>query len=455
MNRKRQSQTERSRVPLRPEFARESRGGGHTHEPRSSTAANVSVRIAALEAELQELREQLAIERDDREVQERSWIESQRELELSRQRYADLYHHAPIGIVTFDRTGFVREANQTAATLLGVDRSRLLDRTLLRLVVPADRQKLLRHFVRCRRNRGQAPVVTELRVTGARRQVLNIALTSVPEAVMGKPHEPARLRTSLVDITAHKRIEEALRESEQRYRLAVDFTYDWESWLDPRGRYVYVSPSCERIAGRTPAEFLADAGLLRRLIHPADRSRYDKHVRLHKRRGGPGEEEWRVRHTDGSYRWIGHACQPVYDEHGEYLGIRVSNRDITAGKQAEAALRHLNATLEQRVAERTAALRESEERFRQMAESVGEVFWLADIHLRKIFYVSPAFAKIWGISCQQLYENPALWFQAVHPDDRAIVKAAFFQKRTGSAPLTAEYRIVRPDGSVRWIEDRG
>jgi PAS domain S-box-containing protein len=101
------------------------------------------------------------------------------------------------------------------------------------------------------------------------------------------------------------------------------------------------------------------------------------------------------------------------------------------------------------------ALRESEERFRQMAENVQEVFWLADANLTRMLYVSPAFETIWGRPCQSLYQNPKLWLQAVHPDDRALVHQAFIKHRTNSHPsLRAEYRIIRPDGTVRWIQDK-
>src|SRR5579862_1670235 len=99
------------------------------------------------------------------------------------------------------------------------------------------------------------------------------------------------------------------------------------------------------------------------------------------------------------------------------------------------------------------ALRESEARFRQMAENIHEVFWLASVELTEMLYISPSFAAIWGRSCQCLYENPRVWLDAVHPDDLECVRAAFLNRRTMKDDLRVEYRIVRPDNSVRWISD--
>jgi PAS domain S-box-containing protein len=98
-------------------------------------------------------------------------------------------------------------------------------------------------------------------------------------------------------------------------------------------------------------------------------------------------------------------------------------------------------------------LRESEKRFRQLAESVSEVFWMTDASRREVLFVSPAYEKLWGRSCQSLLEAPDSYFDAIHPDDRALVLETL--QAEASVPYELEYRIVRPDSSVRWIRDRG
>jgi len=139
-------------------------------------------------------------------------------------------------------------------------------------------------------------------------------------------------------IMARRRAAEALAASEARYRIVADNTYDWEFWVGPDGRFLYTSPSCERITGRRAAEFEADPDLLLRLIHPEDRPRFERHRREAHASRRMADEEFRIVRPDGGVRWIGHLCGPVVDEAGRFLGIRGSNRDITERKEAEARL---------------------------------------------------------------------------------------------------------------------
>ncbi|NKE71839.1 EAL domain-containing protein [Candidatus Manganitrophus noduliformans] len=98
-------------------------------------------------------------------------------------------------------------------------------------------------------------------------------------------------------------------------------------------------------------------------------------------------------------------------------------------------------------------LRQSEERFRQLAENITEVFWMGDPDKNSILYISPGYEKIWGRSCESLYQEPKSFLDAVHPDDRERVMEASMTRQV-SGTYDEEYRIIRPDGSVRWIRDR-
>ena len=99
------------------------------------------------------------------------------------------------------------------------------------------------------------------------------------------------------------------------------------------------------------------------------------------------------------------------------------------------------------------ALQESEERFRQLAETIDEAFYIADGRLHDILYVSPAYEMIWGRSCQSVYEMPNSFLQAIHPADRDRFVQSIKRQQQGE-DVSEEYRIIRPDGSQRWIWDR-
>jgi diguanylate cyclase (GGDEF)-like protein/PAS domain S-box-containing protein len=99
-------------------------------------------------------------------------------------------------------------------------------------------------------------------------------------------------------------------------------------------------------------------------------------------------------------------------------------------------------------------LRASEEQFRQMAENIRDIFYLVDAITNRVLYVSPAYEQVSGRSCDGLLANPELWTATIHPDDRPAAEAAIRQAMPGGK-FEIEYRMLRPDGSIRWIESRG
>jgi len=169
-----------------------------------------------------------------------------------------------------------------------------------------------------------------------------------------------------------RRREELLTESELRYRTMADFTADWEYWLMPDGKFRYVSPSCEQISGYAAEEFYADPKLLTQIIHPDDQQLWAEHSHHMNAKGVPEPIDYRLRGKDGAYLWISHVCRPVVDATGQALGIRGSNREITARKNAEAGLARSNADL-QRFAEVTAHhLQEPARRLASYAERLRQ-----------------------------------------------------------------------------------
>src|SRR5439155_581230 len=122
--------------------------------------------------------------------------------------------------------------------------------------------------------------------------------------------------------------------------------------------------------------------------------------------------------------------------------------DEAALKDLAALADHCGEALNRIRAEQS--LRESEERFRQMAEHFEDVIWITDKNLENVLYINPAYEKIFGRSCESLYQHLNSFLEAVHPEDRAGVEQMLERQRAGEQK-PFEYRIVRPDGSVRWI----
>lgn len=145
------------------------------------------------------------------------------------------------------------------------------------------------------------------------------------------------------DMVEHKQAEEAIYASEEKFRTLVNWTYDWEIWLDPQGKIVYNSPSCKRITGYQPEEFVNDPNLLSRIVHPDDSRQYEEHHQIvHTELADVQKMEFRVITPAGNERWIEHICRPLYGTDQKYLGRRVSNRDITERKRAEREIKARN-----------------------------------------------------------------------------------------------------------------
>src|SRR5574340_223793 len=128
----------------------------------------------------------------------------------------------------------------------------------------------------------------------------------------------------------------------ENLRTVADFSYDWQYWVSPGSDILYCSPSCFRITGYSPEEFLKHPGLISGIVHPHDLEIFNNHVEYFHDRNNYFEEgqelEFRIVARDGEVKWIGHVCRQVFDKEGTFLGRRISNRDITDRKHSEVML---------------------------------------------------------------------------------------------------------------------
>jgi PAS domain S-box-containing protein len=235
------------------------------------------------------------------------------------------------------------------------------------------------------------------------------------------------------DITERVQKETALQESDERLRQLAENT-DLIIWLQATDNpeLLYISSAYEKISGRSCESLYSNPRSWREAVHPEDREKVLEIVNQFPN-GQPAT--FRIIRTDQSVRWIESRAFPVKDAGGKVVRV--------AGVAADVTARHL-------VEE---ALRRSEERFRDMAEAIDQVFWIWTRNPHQVFYVSPAYERIFERSCQSLYDAPLSGLDAIHPDDRKRVN----RTTVGSDPkrlIDITYRIVRRDGTIRWIRDR-
>ncbi len=162
---------------------------------------------------------------------------------------------------------------------------------------------------------------------------------------------PVAFMAIVRDITERKWVDAQIRESESRYRIVADNTFDWEFWQAPNDRFIYTSPSCKRLTGYDAVEFINNSKLFIDIVHPEDQPKFKTHRFEANRDRKPGDIEFRIRRADGQERWISHICQPVFDGGGTFIGTRGSNRDITERKYAEDNLQLANEQLRLQLAE--------------------------------------------------------------------------------------------------------
>ncbi len=240
-----------------------------------------------------------------------------------------------------------------------------------------------------------------------------------------------RLWGTAINITERKQAEEALRQAERKYQIVADNNADWEFWFDPDQQFIYVSPACEQITGYSRDVFLGQGHFLETLIHPDDLADYQAHHQHTSHGIAASQLEFRLRHLDGGWRWIEHHCRPLFDEQGGFLGVRGSNRDITARKQAEEAHRTSEAIF-------TSAFENA---------PIGEALTSPDGRWLK---VNRVLCSLLGYTTEELLECR---FQDItHPDDLAAdaeyMHLLLFKE---AASCHFEKRYLHKSGAVVWV----
>ena len=347
-------------------------------------------------------------------------------LEQSGRTYYDLYDNAPDMFVFVDaKTANIIRCNQTVVQTLGYPREDIIGRSIFERYHPDCIEKareVFQAFV-------EAGEVHDAELVLKRKDGSKIDVSLNVSSVRDEEGNVLYGRSVWRNITRHKRAEKALRRSETRYRTLFGESRDAVYMNTREGKILDVNQAGLDLLGY-PRDELIGMNVRRLYVHPEERSVFQREI---EQQGSVRDYELKFRRKDGVQIdcLVTSTVRRAVD--GTVLGYQGIIRDITEQMRAENALH------------------ESEQRFRQLAENLREVFWLSSLDASQIYFVNPAYEEIWGRSRESLIAQPESWLDAVHPEDREEVLANF-EKQSRGEFVEYEYRIVRPDGEIRWVE---
>ena len=287
--------------------------------------------IAATDVKV--LLQELEVHQVELELQNEDLRQTQEALIKARDRYRELYELAPVGYLTLDSQGTVLEGNMAAAHMCSRRRERLAGRRFEQFMHPDDRDPCHQLLRNARAERSQQ--AGEARLVGATGESRCVRIEAAPR--MHPDGSAGGFRVTLTDITERRRAEDALRESEQRFRVLVEGAAQavWET--DASGRVLADSPSWRAYTGQLLEDWLARGWL--GAIHPEDHDNAWHQWHEAVTRGRPVNAEFRLMKAGNGWRWTNVRAEPLRGPGGSVLKWVGMNIDITERKMAEIALR--------------------------------------------------------------------------------------------------------------------
>jgi two-component system sensor histidine kinase/response regulator len=335
-------------------------------------------------------------------------------------------------IISSTPAGLVLTWNRGAELLFGYTAEDAIGKPVSMLMVP-DRLPGLANFTE-RLLRGDTVPPFESLCLRKDGQKVDVSVTGAP--LTNSAGGVVALSAILRDISESKRAEAAVRFNEARFRGLTDSAQDAILIMDPRGAISYWNPAAETILGYSNEEAIGQE--FHNLLVP-ERYLAGFHAALPEflrsgRGGAVGSTvELSAHRKDGREITVELSLSALCLEK-EWHAIGII-RDIGNRKRAEQDLQN------------------SEEKFRQLAESIDQVFWTMSPTSHEILYVSPAYEKIWGRTCESAYRDPVSWMGTIHPDDQERLRQIFEAQARGVS-VEAEFRIRTPEGQEKWIRNR-
>ena len=368
------------------------------------------------------------------------------ELRQDQRLYRELFEESLGLMCVHDLDGVLLIVNPAAAQSLGFRPEEGVGVSMKRFLAPAVQPLFDEYLDRIRRNRSDAGLMRLVARDGGERIWL------YRNVLYEEPGTPPRVLGHAQDITERVRAEEALKESERRFRSMADTAPVFIWMCDTAGQCVFVNKAWLDFSGRTLEQELgggwADG------LHPEDRERCLADVAGAVARRENFRAEYRMRRADGEYRWILDTGTPRVNAAGRYAGHIGSCVDVTEARQDREALRTARDELAIRVAERTAelvraneALRQSEQHY-QVLTNLAPVGIFRTDAMGRCLYLNERACQICGIGLEEAGQGR--WDRILEPDDRLRLAVEWRKVAAGSAPGSLEHRIVRGDGSAVW-----
>ena len=342
------------------------------------------------------------------------------------EQFRILFEHAPDGMTMCALDGRFLYANPTLCRVLGYSEQELTRKRWIDVTHPDDRNDGLAARTRFLTDSTFCADMEKRYITkGGETVPVRVRLC----AVTNEHGEPSYFISHIENLTEKKRVEGALQASEQRYQKL--FARNLAGVITNRtsGPILDCNDTAARMLGFECAKDMIGADF--REFH------YDSEwracmVQALRERGGLTNVELKLRRRDGKPVWLLANLNLVAK--GDEI-IEAVVLDIGERKRAEEALRA------------------SEEKFRQLAENIPEVFWTMNETGTEFLYVSPSYETIWGRPCEALYSNPMSWMEAIEPQDRDLAQIVFLRQTRGER-ISSDFRIRTPAGQLKWIRNR-
>ena len=210
-------------------------------------------------------------------------------------------------------------------------------------------------------------------------------------------------------------------------------------YLSLKTKHLFLSKEIYSLLGVDYVKGVQNKRELLRLVHPEDKYNYIKLMNTSLAEMKKYETKIRILHSNETYKWFFVTGEPVSPH--VFRGIFM---DVTEQMETDCKLHISNENL-----------LKSETLFREFAEKINDVLWRVTPAMDRVIYVNPAFKKIWGISINKVYKNPQAWFNVIHPEDKEKVRKVFLTDIKHKSSVGVEFRIIRSDGSIRYIYSRG